>query len=78
MRHGLRIRRQLTADFAAHLQPSLTTVHVDGKVIGTRAAQMIIDRANGTTVAEPIVDLGFRIIERHSTSGDAALQQENP
>lgn len=82
---GIRVPQDLAicgfgdADFAAHFQPSLTTVQVDGKGIGARAAQMIIDRCNGVTVAEPIVDLGFRIIERQSTGGGAALtlQQEN-
>jgi LacI family gluconate utilization system Gnt-I transcriptional repressor len=81
---GIRVPEDLAicgfgdADFAAHLHPSLTTVHVDGKDIGTRAAQMIIDRCNGRTVAEPVVDLGFRIIERQSTGGGAALNQEHP
>ena len=79
---GLRVPEDLAicgfgdADFAAHLQPSLSTVHVDGKVIGTLAAQMIIDRCNGKTLTEPIVDLGFRIIERQSTGGAAVLNPE--
>ena len=79
---GLRVPEDLAicgfgdADFAAHLQPSLSTVHVDGKVIGTLAAQMIIDRCNGKTLAEPIVDLGCRIIERQSTGGAAVLNPE--
>ncbi|MOA50168.1 HTH-type transcriptional repressor PurR [compost metagenome] len=56
------------ADFAADMQPSLTTVHVDGAAIGRRAAQLIIDRSHGTPIEQPIVDVGFRIIERRSTS----------
>jgi LacI family gluconate utilization system Gnt-I transcriptional repressor len=56
------------ADFAAHLRPSLTTVHVDAAQIGRLAAQMVIDRCNGKEVAEPVVDVGFRIVERESTS----------
>ncbi len=80
---GLRVPEDLAicgfgdADFAAHLEPSLTTVHVDGKVIGTLAAQMIIDRCHGKTLAEPIIDLGFRIIERQSTGGAAALAYQD-
>jgi LacI family gluconate utilization system Gnt-I transcriptional repressor len=80
---GIRVPEDLAicgfgdADFAAHLQPSLTTVHVDGTAIGALAAQMIIDRCNGKTVTEPIVDLGFRIIERQSTGGPAATKPEN-
>ena len=71
---GLRIPQDLVvcgfgdADFAAHLQPSLTTVHIDGAGIGRLAAQMIIDRCAGKTIAQPIVDVGFRIIERQSTA----------
>jgi len=55
------------ADFAAHMSPSLTTVQVDGVGIGTRAAQMIVARCNGEAIAEPVVDLGFRLVEREST-----------
>lgn len=75
---GLRVPQDLAicgfgdADFAAHLQPSLTTVHVDGAEIGRRAARMLIDRCNGQMVTQPVVDLGFRIVERGSTGGPAA------
>ena len=71
---GIRVPEELAvcgfgdADFAAHMQPSLTTVHVDGAAIGKRAAQLVIDRCNGTPIAVPIVDVGFRIVERQSTS----------
>ena len=60
------------ADFAAHTFPSLTTVHVDGARIGRLAAQLILDRCNGRTVPQPVIDLGFRIVERESTGGAAA------
>jgi LacI family gluconate utilization system Gnt-I transcriptional repressor len=72
---GLRIPQDLVvcgfgdADFAAHIDPSLTTAHVDGAEIGRIAAQMIIDRCRGLPIAQPIVDVGFRIIERESTGG---------
>jgi LacI family gluconate utilization system Gnt-I transcriptional repressor len=74
---GLRIPQDLAvcgfggADFAAHLQPSLTTVQIDGAAIGRLAAQLIIDRCQGRPIAQPIVDVGFRIIERQSTGGAA-------
>jgi LacI family gluconate utilization system Gnt-I transcriptional repressor len=57
------------ADFAAHLEPSLTTVQIDGAAIGERAAQLILARCQGRTVSERIVDVGFRIVERGSTRG---------
>lgn len=75
---GLRVPQDLAicgfgdADFAAHLYPSLTTVHVDGPRIGRLAAQLILDRCNGRTVPQPVIDLGFRIVERDSTGGAAA------
>lgn len=56
------------ADFAAHMHPSLTTVHVDGAKIGKLTARMVIDRCQGIPIANPVVDVGFQIIERHSTS----------
>ena len=70
---GLRIPQDLAvsgfgeADFAAHMEPSLTTVHVDGALIGRRAAQMIVQRCRGETVQPGTVDVGFRIVERRST-----------
>jgi len=75
---GLKVPQDLAvcgfgnADFAAHTYPSLTTVHVDGAAIGRTAARLIVDRCQGNPVAEPIVDVGFRIIERRSTSSTAS------
>ncbi len=54
-------------DFAADLNPALTTIRVDGATIGRQAARFVIDRAEGRPVAEPIVDVGFRLIERATT-----------
>ena len=74
---GLRVPEDLAvvgfgnAEFGAHMLPSISTVHVDGPEIGRLAAQLIMARCNGETVAQPIVDLGFRLIERRSTSVDA-------
>jgi LacI family gluconate utilization system Gnt-I transcriptional repressor len=53
-------------NFAADTVPALTTVSVDGPAIGRLAARCIIDRAQGRSVAEPIIDVGFSIVERHS------------
>jgi LacI family gluconate utilization system Gnt-I transcriptional repressor len=72
---GLRIPDDLAvcgfgdADFAAHMVPSLTTVHVDGAAIGSIAARLILARCNGQAADPSIVDIGFRIEERRSTGG---------
>jgi LacI family gluconate utilization system Gnt-I transcriptional repressor len=39
-------------------------VRIDGTRIGQTAAQYIVDRADGIAIAEPIVDIGFSIVER--------------
>ena len=54
-------------DFAGDLAPSLTTVHIKGAAIGRQAAQFIVDRAEGRTVENRVVDIGFSIVERQST-----------
>jgi len=70
---GLRVPEDLAvcgfgdADFAAHMEPSLTTVHVDGAAIGRLAARLIVERCRGQTVDQRVIDVGFRIIERQST-----------
>ncbi|CAN7493573.1 LacI family DNA-binding transcriptional regulator [Acidovorax sp. LjRoot194] len=53
-------------DFAQTVSPSLTTVRIDGTRMGQMAAQWIADRADGKSVAEPVVDIGFSIVERES------------
>ncbi|MDO8772410.1 MAG: substrate-binding domain-containing protein, partial [Burkholderiaceae bacterium] len=53
--------------FAADLHPALTTVRIDGDAIGRQAALFIVDRAEGRSVAQPVVDVGFTLIERQST-----------
>ena len=74
---GLRVPEDLAvcgfgdADFAAHMAPSLTTVHVDGAAIGRIAAQLIIERCSGRVVNPRVVDVGFRIVERQSTQGSS-------
>jgi LacI family gluconate utilization system Gnt-I transcriptional repressor len=54
-------------DFSATLEPSLSTVRIDGARMGARAAQFIVDRLEGREVQEKVVNLGFSIIERRST-----------
>lgn len=71
---GLRVPQDLAvcgfgnADFAAHLVPTLSTVLIDAPAIGRLAAELVLARCRGETVAQPIVDVGFRIVERQSTA----------
>ena len=54
-------------EFAADVEPALTTVHIKGAAIGRQAAQFIVERAEGRDVAERVIDIGFAIVERQST-----------
>jgi LacI family transcriptional regulator, gluconate utilization system Gnt-I transcriptional repressor len=71
---GLRVPEDLAvcgfgdADFAPNLEPSLSTVRVEGAEIGRKAAQMILRRCQRLAVDERIVDVGFGIVERASTA----------
>lgn len=53
-------------EYAADLQPALTTVRIDGMAIGRQAAQFIVDRAEGRQVDPRVVDIGFSIVARDS------------
>jgi LacI family gluconate utilization system Gnt-I transcriptional repressor len=70
---GLQVPAQLAIvgfgdlEFAADLEPSLTTVHIKGAAIGRQAAQFIVDRAEGRDVGQRVIDIGFSIVERAST-----------
>lgn len=53
-------------DFAATVQPSLSTVRIDGTGMGSIAARMVMDRIEGRDVSNPVVDLGFTVVQRCS------------
>ncbi len=54
-------------EFAADLHPALTTVRINGSAIGSQAAQFIVDRAEGRSVEQRVIDIGFSIIDRKSS-----------
>jgi LacI family transcriptional regulator, gluconate utilization system Gnt-I transcriptional repressor len=53
-------------DFAAELRPSLTTVKIDGGMIGRQAATFLMLRARGEKIDRPVIDIGFSLIGRAS------------
>ena len=53
-------------DFAVDAEPALTSVDVDPVGVGRTAASLLLDRLAGHPVAAPVIDSGFRIIERDS------------
>lgn len=69
---GIRVPQQLSivgfgdVPYVADMVPALTTVHIKGSDIGRKAAGFLMTRAQGRPVDEPIVDVGFAIIQRDS------------
>ena len=72
---GLRVPQDLAVvgfggtHFAAHLEPSLTTVHIDGSAIGAHAADLLLARCRGEPEERRVIDVGFTIVERGSSAG---------
>jgi LacI family transcriptional regulator, gluconate utilization system Gnt-I transcriptional repressor len=54
-------------DFAADMNPPLTTVHVDGRRIGMLAAERLIARLRGGASGPVTEDVGFELVERGTT-----------
>ena len=54
-------------DFAAHTYPSLTTVRIDNKLIGVKAAEALLEKIEGRQPQERVVDVGFTLMARGST-----------
>ncbi|TMV08461.1 LacI family DNA-binding transcriptional regulator [Ruegeria sediminis] len=55
-------------EMAAAAVPAISTVRIDRYEMGRRAIGMLLDRLEGKKVGEPIVDIGFDVIRRASTS----------
>ncbi|MEF2552644.1 LacI family DNA-binding transcriptional regulator [Aurantimonas sp. A2-1-M11] len=53
-------------DFAAHVEPGLTTIRVDRPAFGRAAAEVILARFDGQSPPAAVTDLGFRIVARGS------------
>jgi len=53
-------------NFAADLEPALTSVRVDGQRIGALAADAIVKRLQGEEIPNRIIDVGFTIVQRRS------------
>lgn len=53
--------------YAAHTYPSLTTVFLDRALIGKHAVETLLARIQGKKISNPVIDIGFKIIEREST-----------
>lgn len=54
-------------DLLAHMNPPVTTLHLPRHEIGTRSAQMLLDRLARRQSGPATVDLRFEIIQRAST-----------
>jgi len=52
------------SDSAALAVPALTSVRIDGAMIGRRAAEVLILRAQGHKPASRLIDIGFEILQR--------------
>ncbi len=73
VRRGIKVPERLAiigfADFeiASLTLPSLTTVAVPARQIGTVTGELLLTRLAGGAVAERVVDLGYEFIQREST-----------
>lgn len=69
---GIRVPEDLAVigfgdlEFAADIDPPLTTVRIDGGVIGRQAAAFLLQRAQGRQPENRIVDVGFKLVTRAS------------
>ncbi|WP_446715147.1 LacI family DNA-binding transcriptional regulator [Citrobacter sp. RHBSTW-00271] len=69
---GLRVPQELAVigfgdlDFAASNRPAITTISVDRRAIGQRAASLLADRIEQIPREDDIIDVGFHLVERES------------
>ena len=51
-------------DFARHTHPAISSVHIDKRAIGTRAAKCLIAKIEGKALKGNVIDVGFHLVER--------------
>jgi LacI family gluconate utilization system Gnt-I transcriptional repressor len=52
--------------FAPYLEPSLTSIRIDGRAIGQASITMLLDRLQGNSPGPATHDVGFELIRRES------------
>lgn len=55
-------------NFAAHTWPPLSTVRIDGRLIGEQSASALLQRLSGENESNFRLDVGFTLIDRGTTS----------
>lgn len=53
-------------EFAAHVEPAITTVRVDRDALGREAAEALLARIEGGRAERPVHDMGFELLRRAS------------
>ncbi|NIJ07585.1 LacI family gluconate utilization system Gnt-I transcriptional repressor [Sphingomonas vulcanisoli] len=51
---------------ASEMRPTITSIDIDGALLAREAIRMIRQRVAGETIANPQIDIGFRLIARES------------
>ncbi|QCI12869.1 LacI family DNA-binding transcriptional regulator [Pseudomonas putida] len=70
---GIAVPRQLAVmgfgdmAFAAHTFPALSTVRIDGTLMGDTAARLLLERLGGDRQSPATIDIGFSLVQREST-----------
>jgi LacI family gluconate utilization system Gnt-I transcriptional repressor len=70
---GLNIPRDIAIagngdlDFAEHMRPSLTTIHIPSYQMGVEAGRMLLRKLSGQAVAEPVMMVPLALRARQST-----------
>jgi len=69
---GLRVPEDIAVlgfgdqEFAASVEPPITTINVDREAFGRSAADALLQRFDGTATGHATIDLGFAIVRRQS------------
>lgn len=72
-RLGIEVPRQLALvgfgdyEIASHINPSLTSLHVDGFEIGAACARLLLERIENPASPNTVIPVRFRLVQRSTT-----------